>query len=226
MCNCSCPFSARGRRCSARKLSATTSYLLPAVAADYQQLAAREDGVVCPSCLHLTEPSTITATATMTEAQSQLSGNSNSAHHTEPRGTDMDGETETKTDSRWTSSERLRAVILFVGNAVYALTKKSLSAAVPFLGRETSLTKSEIGIITANFSLANGVSKFVGGILCDLMPPRQLFGTGLLLGSLSTGAIGLLRHPSASSMSLFWMVRVATVAICKSVALLIIFAFP
>jgi sugar phosphate permease len=74
---------------------------------------------------------------------------------------------------------------LFTGYACYSLLRKSLSVSVPFMRTSLNLTKTDIGNISTSFSIAYGVSKFVGGVVSDFLPADILFAAGLFLAALA-----------------------------------------
>ena len=47
------------------------------------------------------------------------------------------------------------------------------------------LSKADVGNIATSFSAAYGISKFVGGVVSDFLPPDALFAIGLFLAALS-----------------------------------------
>lgn len=74
---------------------------------------------------------------------------------------------------------------LFFGYGFYSLLRKSFSVAVPFMRVSLGLSKTDVGNIATNFSIAYGLSKFLSGIGSDYFPPNALFAIGLFLAGLS-----------------------------------------
>lgn len=74
---------------------------------------------------------------------------------------------------------------LFFGYGIYSLLRKSFSVSVPFMRSTLGLTKTDVGNIATSFSVSYGVSKFVGGVVSDFLPPDILFSVGLFLAGLS-----------------------------------------
>lgn len=74
---------------------------------------------------------------------------------------------------------------LFTGYGFYSLLRKSFSVSVPFMRVSLRLSKADVGNIATSFSVAYGVSKFVGGVVSDFFPPASLFAIGLFLAALS-----------------------------------------
>ena len=83
-------------------------------------------------------------------------------------------------------SEEFRLVFgLFAGYGFYSLLRKSFSISVPFMRTSLGLSKADVGNIATSFSVAYGISKFIGGVVSDFLPPDVLFATGLFLAALS-----------------------------------------
>lgn len=70
---------------------------------------------------------------------------------------------------------------IFIGYIFYYFTRKSYTFAMPLLGSELNLQKSELGLLVTVFSIAYGISKFACGILGDKSNPRYFMGSGLIL---------------------------------------------
>lgn len=83
------------------------------------------------------------------------------------------------------SRERSLTFGLFFGYGIYSLLRKSFSVSVPFMRSTLGLTKSDVGNIATSFSISYGISKFVGGVVSDFLPPDILFSVGLFLAGLS-----------------------------------------
>lgn len=97
------------------------------------------------------------------------------------------------------SKERMITFGLFIGYGYYSLLRKSFSVAVPFMRVTLGLSKADVGNIATSFSIAYGISKFVGGVVSDFLPPNALFAMGLFLAALSN----LLFSFSTSMTALF-----------------------
>lgn len=83
-------------------------------------------------------------------------------------------------------SKEFRLVFgLFAGYGFYSLLRKSFSVSVPFMRTALGLSKADVGNIATSFSVAYGISKFVGGVVSDFLPPDILFAAGLFLAALS-----------------------------------------
>lgn len=56
---------------------------------------------------------------------------------------------------------------VFISYAVFYLTRKNFSAAMPAMLTETSLTAEDFAIMSSIFYILYGAMKFVGGMLVD-----------------------------------------------------------
>lgn len=72
---------------------------------------------------------------------------------------------------------------LLLGNFYYSVAKKSLPVAIPQLERTLSVTTEDLGKISSSFSIAYGVGKIIGGVVCDMLSPYILYVVGLYLAA-------------------------------------------
>lgn len=97
---------------------------------------------------------------------------------------------------------RLRVFVsIVVGYACYYLTRNSLTYVAPVMVEASSglaLDITAIGLITSLFPLCYGVSKFVAGVLGDILDPRALLSGGLLVTACANLAFG-----ASSAMPVF-----------------------
>ncbi len=91
--------------------------------------------------------------------------------------------------------------LLSLGYAMYCVARRALSVTMPLLLKEPSISETDIGSVSSAFSAAYGVSKFVGGILADLMSCSSLYTLGLFLAALSNLSFPLV--PLGKGMNLF-----------------------
>ena len=75
---------------------------------------------------------------------------------------------------------------LFFGWFLYMFCRKSFSSTMPQLTYNVGFTKDNLGTIASSFSLAYGISKFLGAIISDHVDPKIFFFSGLLLSGLAT----------------------------------------
>jgi len=89
-------------------------------------------------------------------------------------------------------------IILYLGYGFFYYTRKSISFMLPHFSGGNSvgsnivsnasgsfnLTKNDIGIIISSQNVAYAISKFVSGVLSDVMSVRILFGSCLFLSGL------------------------------------------
>lgn len=71
-----------------------------------------------------------------------------------------------------------------IGYLIYSAARRTLTVSLPLLLIDLNLSKSDIGIISSNFSLAYGFSKFFWSIICDKFSCKLLFIFGLIFSSL------------------------------------------
>lgn len=81
---------------------------------------------------------------------------------------------------------------ILLGYACYYLTRNSLTFTAPVMVATPSLGLdiTSIGFITSVFPLFYGCSKFVSGVVGDMLSPSVMLGTGLLLTGLVNIAFG------------------------------------
>ena len=89
---------------------------------------------------------------------------------------------------------------MYIGYALYYLTRKSVQFAMPAMAADLGLGKLELGLFGTILSLAYGTSKFLSGMIGDRSNPRYFMAIGLIF----TGVINLLFGLS----SMFWALAV------------------
>ena len=82
---------------------------------------------------------------------------------------------------------------ILVGYACYYLTRNSLTFTAPAMVATASLNLdiTSIGVITSIFPICYGCSKFVSGVIGDMLSPSLMLGGGLV-------ATGLVRKADIS----------------------------
>ncbi len=75
-------------------------------------------------------------------------------------------------------------ITIFVGYAIFYITRKNLSFAKPYLIEQLGYTKLQVGAIAAGMPLAYGFGKFIMGGVSDKMNPRYFMGFGLILAGI------------------------------------------
>lgn len=87
---------------------------------------------------------------------------------------------------------RIRAVhmptclALLLGWFLYIFCRKAFSSTMPHLTYKVGFTKDQLGTISSSFSMAYGLSKFLGSIVSDHTDQGLLFSAGLFLTGLAT----------------------------------------
>ena len=73
---------------------------------------------------------------------------------------------------------------LYFGYGFYSFTRKSMSYMFPYMTNSLNITKNDIGVVISSQNAAYALSKFIGGILSDVISCRVLFGSGLFLSGI------------------------------------------
>jgi len=91
---------------------------------------------------------------------------------------------------------------MYMGYALYYLTRKSFTCAMPALKSDLGLDNFELGLLGTILSLSYGASKFLSGILGDKSNPRYFMSIGLIL----TGIFNILFGFSSAwwAFAIFW----------------------
>jgi len=91
---------------------------------------------------------------------------------------------------------------IFIGYALYYVTRKTLSALMPLMVSDLGFTKENLGILVSVFSVTYGISKFGNGILSDRSNPRYFMAFGLIMTGIFNICFGL--SSSILLFVLFW----------------------
>lgn len=96
-------------------------------------------------------------------------------------------------------------VSMYIGYAVFYLTRKNFSYAMPAIITDLGWDKADIGLMGTLFYLTYGISKFISGIVSDRSNPRYFMGLGLI----ATGIINILFGLSSSIvvLSILWVLN-------------------
>lgn len=98
---------------------------------------------------------------------------------------------------------RLRTLYsIFIGYALYYVTRKTFSALMPLMVSDLGFTKENLGILVSVFSVTYGLSKFGNGILSDRSNPRYFMAFGLIMTGVFNICFGL--SSSILLFVLFW----------------------
>lgn len=87
---------------------------------------------------------------------------------------------------------------MYIGYAVFYLTRKSFNYAMPAMIADLGLDKADIGMMGTLFYITYGCSKFLSGIISDRSNPRYFMGLGLI----ATGVVNILFGFSSSLLAL------------------------
>lgn len=91
---------------------------------------------------------------------------------------------------------------MFVGYALYYVTRKSFTFVIPALVADLHFDKGDLGLLGSIFAITYGISKFASGMLGDQINPRYMMSFGLFM----TGVVNILFGLSSSTLffALFW----------------------
>ncbi len=94
---------------------------------------------------------------------------------------------------------------VYFGYAFFYLIRKNIAVAMPFLLKELSLTKVEMGIVLSLFSATYALTKLFNGPLCDRSNPRYFMALGLIGAAIVNIFFGL--SSSIFFFALFWVLN-------------------
>src|SRR5947208_2496736 len=78
-----------------------------------------------------------------------------------------------------------------VGYAAFYFVRKNLSIAMPVMGEQLGVTKSDLGLFLTLHGLLYGVSKFANGIIGDRVNARKFMAIGLLCSAAANVCFGM-----------------------------------
>ena len=91
---------------------------------------------------------------------------------------------------------------MYIGYALYYLTRKCLAFAMPSLMRDLGFDKAQLGLLATILAVSYGISKFVSGIIADRSNPRYFMAFGLIASGIVNILFGL--SSSLYFFILFW----------------------
>lgn len=91
---------------------------------------------------------------------------------------------------------------MLIGYALYYLTRRSFTFAMPGLITDLGFDKSQLGILGSVLSITYGMSKFISGVLADRSNPRYFMALGLFLTGVCNILFGL--SSSLGMFIIFW----------------------
>jgi sugar phosphate permease len=111
------------------------------------------------------------------------------------------------------SSDHVRlGVALFIGYTLFSCLRKPLSSTFPLIKEEFLLSSSEYGVLLSNYALFFGISKLLGGVLSDLIPPKVLFLSSIVIGSVA--CMGISFCSSFELIGLCWVANGLAQGLC------------
>lgn len=92
-----------------------------------------------------------------------------------------------------------------VGYALFYFVRKNLSVAMPAMGKDLGITKSDLGLFLTLHGLLYGVSKFANGFFGDRANARIFMATGLILSAVANIFFGF--SSATVALGLIWMLN-------------------
>ena len=111
--------------------------------------------------------------------------------------------TDKKTIDKLYSHWRVRVFYsMYVGYALYYLTRKCLAFAMPSLMLDLGYDKTQLGLLATTLAICYGLSKFMSGVIADKSNPRYFMAAGLI----ASGIVNILFGLSSSLVFfvIFW----------------------
>ncbi|MDR1057299.1 MAG: MFS transporter family glucose-6-phosphate receptor UhpC [Coxiellaceae bacterium] len=94
---------------------------------------------------------------------------------------------------------------MYVGYAIFYLTRKSFTFVIPQMIQDLHFTKEQIGILGSVFYITYGISKFISGMLSDKSNPRYFMAFGLMATGIANIFFGF--SSSLLCLILFWLIN-------------------
>jgi OPA family glycerol-3-phosphate transporter-like MFS transporter/OPA family sugar phosphate sensor protein UhpC-like MFS transporter len=92
-----------------------------------------------------------------------------------------------------------------IGYALFYFVRKNLSVAMPVMGKDLGITKTDLGMFLTLHGVLYGVSKFANGPLADRSNSRTFMVTGLVLSALMNIFFGF--SSAVVTLGTFWMLN-------------------
>lgn len=94
---------------------------------------------------------------------------------------------------------------MYIGYAMFYLTRKNLDFIMPSLIHDLHISKIELGILGSAFYIIYGISKFISGMLSDKSNPRYFMAVGLIATGVANIFFGL--STSLWMLVFFWIIN-------------------
>ncbi|XP_063398249.1 glucose-6-phosphate exchanger SLC37A4-like isoform X1 [Mytilus trossulus] len=94
---------------------------------------------------------------------------------------------------------------LYISYTLYVYVRRSVAFSIPALVTSEGFEKSQIGLITSSQSIAYAISKFICGILADVVSPKALNSGGLILSGIT--AISFTGFNSTLVLCFWWFLN-------------------
>ena len=95
--------------------------------------------------------------------------------------------------------------LLSLAYLLYGMLRKAVPVSTSLLIQEMNFSKADIGLISASFGVGFGLSKLIGGFLCDIYSCKKILTLGLCTASVSSLVFLLIESNRSLSFRLVWL---------------------
>jgi phosphoglycerate transporter family protein len=107
--------------------------------------------------------------------------------------------------ARYRYWQRRILISSIIGYAMFYFVRKNLSVAMPEMGKDLGISKSDLGLFLTLHGLIYGLSKFANGFLGDRCNARTFMAAGLILSAIVNVFFGL--SSAALMLGLLWLLN-------------------
>src|SRR6188768_3093661 len=101
---------------------------------------------------------------------------------------------------------RVRVVFsCILGYALFYFVRKNLSVAMPMMGKDLGITKSDLGLFLTLHGVVYGLARFANGFLADRSNARKFMVVGLLLSAMLNFGFGL--GSTVTVLGIIWLLN-------------------
>lgn len=95
--------------------------------------------------------------------------------------------------------------LLSLAYLLYGMLRKAVPVSTSLLIQQMDFSKTDIGLISASFGIGFGLSKLIGGFLCDIVSCKKILTIGLFTASLSSLVFLLIQPDMSIYFRLVWL---------------------
>lgn len=110
-----------------------------------------------------------------------------------------------ETDASYRLWRRRVLVATMVGYALFYFVRKNLSFAMPVMGKDLGISKTDLGLFLTLHGVLYGVSRFANGFLADRANARTMMTVGLVASAILN--VGFGSSSTVILLGLFWMLN-------------------